>query len=102
MSQEKKLMNKEIEKIERKLKKALDKEKKIKQELENLTLEQEVNQEEILQLRKKRRDIAQESTSITDDEAYQLFQALSSKELSVSEAIKALQNKPKNHPEGNN
>ena len=50
-------MNKEIEKIERKLKKALDKEKKIKQELENLTLEQEVNQEEILQLRKKRRDI---------------------------------------------
>ncbi|MCE2141735.1 hypothetical protein GRC93_15055, partial [Streptococcus thermophilus] len=49
-----------------------------------------------------RRDIAQESTLITDDEAYQLFQALSSKELSVSEAIKALQNKPKNHPEGNN
>ena len=95
-------MNKEIEKIERKLKKALDKEKKIKHELENLTLEQEVNQEEILQLRKKRRDIAQESTLITDDEAYQLFQALSSKELSVSEAIKALQNKPKNHPEGNN
>ncbi|AWN67115.1 hypothetical protein LL14B4_12990 (plasmid) [Lactococcus lactis subsp. lactis] len=95
-------MNKEIEKIERKLKKALDKEKKIKQELENLTLEQEVNQEEILQLRKKRRDIAQESTSITDDEAYQLYQALSSKKLSVSEAIKALQNKPSNHPEGNN
>lgn len=95
-------MNKEIEKIERKLKKALDKEKKIKQELENLTLEKEVNQDEISQLRKKRRDIAQESTSITDDEAYQLFQALSSKELSVSEAIKALQNKPKNNPEGNN
>ncbi len=95
-------MNKEIEKIERKLKKALDKEKKIKQELENLTLEQEVNQDEILQLRKKRRDIAQESTSITDDEAYQLYQALSSKKLSVSEAIKALQNKPSNHPEGNN
>ena len=95
-------MNKEIEKIERKLKKALDKENKIKQEIENLTLEQEVNQEEILQLRKKRRDIAQESTSITDDEAYQLYQALSSKKLSVSEAIKALQNKPSNHPEGNN
>lgn len=95
-------MNKEIEKIERKLKKALDKEKKIKQELENLTLEQEVSQDEILQLRKKRRDIAQESTSITDDEAYQLYQALSSKKLSVSEAIKALQNKPSNHPEGNN
>jgi len=84
-------MNKEIEKIERKLNKALDKEKKLKQEIENLTLEQEVNQEEISKLRKKRRDIAQESTAISDDEAYQLFQAL-------SEALKAL---PSNQ-EGNN
>jgi predicted nucleic acid-binding Zn-ribbon protein len=91
-------MNKELEKIERKLNKALDKEKKIKQDLENLTLEQELNQEEISQLRKKRRDIAQESTSITDDEAYQLFQTLSSKKLSISEALKALQK----NQEGNN
>lgn len=91
-------MNKEIEKIERKLNKALDKEKKLKQEIENLTLEQEVNQEEISKLRKKRRDIAQESTAISDDEAYQLFQALSSKKLSVSEALKALQS----NQEGNN
>ncbi|MGX7012612.1 hypothetical protein [Lactococcus cremoris] len=91
-------MNKELEKIERRLKKALDKENKIKQEIENLTLEQEVNQEEISQLRKKRRDIAQETTSITDDEAYQIFQTLSSNKLSVSDALKALQN----NPEGNN
>lgn len=33
-------MNKELEKIERKLNKALDKEKKINQDIENLTLEQ--------------------------------------------------------------
>lgn len=72
-------MNKELEKIERKLNKALDKEKKINQDIENLTLEQELIQEEISKLRKKRRDIAQENTSITDDEAYQLFQTLSSK-----------------------
>lgn len=91
-------MNKEIEKIERKLNKALDKEKKLKQEIENLTLEQEVNQEEISKLRKKRRDIAQESTAISDDEAFQLFQALSAKKLSVSEALKALQS----NQEGNN
>lgn len=91
-------MNKEIEKIERRLNKALDKEKKLKQEIENLTLEQEVNQEEISKLRKKRRDIAQESTAISDDEAFQLFQALSSKKLSVSEALKALQS----NQEGNN
>ncbi|PCS15657.1 hypothetical protein RU92_GL001616 [Lactococcus cremoris subsp. tructae] len=61
-------------------------------------MEQEVNQEEISQLRKKRRDIAQETTSITDDEAYQIFQTLSSNKLSVSDALKALQN----NPEGNN
>lgn len=91
-------MNKEIEKIERRLNKALDKERKLKQEIENLTLEQEVNQEEISKLRKKRRDIAQESTAISDDEAYQLFKALSSKKLSVSEALKALQS----NQEGNN
>ncbi|MCW2280154.1 hypothetical protein [Lactococcus lactis] len=84
-------MNKEIEKIERKLNKFLDKDKKIKQELEKLMLEQEINQEEISKLRKKRRDIAQESTAISDDEAFQLFQALSSKKLSVSEALKVLQ-----------
>lgn len=84
-------MNKEIEKIERKLNKFLDKDKKLKQELEKLMLEQEINQEEISKLRKKRRDIAQESTAISDDEAYQLFQALSSKKLSVSEALKVLQ-----------
>lgn len=84
-------MNKEIEKIERKLNKALDKEEKLKQEIENLTLEREVNQDEISKLRKKRRDIAQESTAISDDEAFQLFQALSAKKLSVSEALKALQ-----------
>ncbi|MEL0453451.1 hypothetical protein AAAQ13_06640 [Lactococcus lactis subsp. lactis] len=84
-------MNKELEKIERKLNKALDKEKKINQDIENLTLEQELIQEEISKLRKKRRDIAQENTSITDDEAYQLFQTLSSKKISISEALKALQ-----------
>lgn len=95
-------MNKELEKIEKKLRKALDKEEKLKKDINSLTFEQEVNQEELLKLRKQRRDIAQESTSITDDEAYQLFQALSSKKLSVSEAIKALQNKQTNHPEGNN
>lgn len=91
-------MNKELEKIERKLKKALDKEKKINQDIENLTLEQELIQEEISKLRKKRRDIAQENTSITDDEAYQLFQTLSSKKISISEALKALQK----NQEGNN
>ncbi|MCU5753978.1 hypothetical protein OBG91_11565 [Lactococcus lactis] len=42
-------------------------------------MEQELIQEEISKHRKKRRDIAQENTSITDDEAYQLFQTLSSK-----------------------
>ena len=94
-------MNKEIERIERKLNKALEKEKKLKQDLENLSLEQELNQEEIIQLRKKRRDIAQETNSISDDEAYQLFQVLSSKKLSVSEALKALQKSA--HPqEGDN
>ncbi|MDG4963955.1 hypothetical protein [Lactococcus lactis] len=91
-------MNKELEKIERKLNKALDKEKKINQDIENLTLEQELIQEEISKLRKKRRDIAQENTSITDDEAYQLFQTLSSKKISISEALKALQK----NQEGNN
>ena len=91
-------MNKEIEKIERKLNKALDKEEKLKQEIENLTLEREVNQDEISKLRKKRRDVAQESTAISDDEAFQLFQALSTKKLSVSEALKALQS----NQEGNN
>ncbi|KST79082.1 hypothetical protein E34_1033 [Lactococcus lactis subsp. lactis] len=91
-------MNKELEKIERKLNKALDKEKKINQDIENLTLEQELIQEEISKLRKKRRDIAQENTSITDDEAYQLFQTLSSKKMSISEALKALQK----NQEGNN
>ena len=91
-------MNKELEKIERKLNKDLDKEKKINQDIENLTLEQELIQEEISKLRKKRRDIAQENTSITDDEAYQLFQTLSSKKISISEALKALQK----NQEGNN
>lgn len=91
-------MNKELEKIERKLNKALDKEKKINQDIENLTVEQELIQEEISKLRKKRRDIAQENTSITDDEAYQLFQTLSSKKISISEALKALQK----NQEGNN
>lgn len=91
-------MNKELEKIERKLNKGLDKEKKINQDIENLTLEQELIQEEISKLRKKRRDIAQENTSITDDEAYQLFQTLSSKKISISEALKALQK----NQEGNN
>jgi predicted nucleic acid-binding Zn-ribbon protein len=91
-------MNKELEKIERKLNKALDKEKKINQDIENLTLEQELIQEEISKHRKKRRDIAQENTSITDDEAYQLFQTLSSKKISISEALKALQK----NQEGNN
>ena len=92
-------MNKELEKIERKLNKALDKEKKINQDIENLTLEQELIQEEISKLQvKKRRDIAQENTSITDDEAYQLFQTLSSKKISTSEALKALQK----NQEGNN
>ncbi|WP_349652098.1 hypothetical protein [Lactococcus lactis] len=91
-------MNKELEKIERKLNKALDKEKKINQDIENLTLEQELIQEEISKLRKKRRDIAQENTSITDDEAYRLFQTLSSKKISISEALKALQK----NQEGNN
>ena len=91
-------MNKELEKIERKLNKALDKEKKINQDIKNLTLEQELIQEEISKLRKKRRDIAQENTSITDDEAYQLFQTLSSKKISISEALKALQK----NQEGNN
>lgn len=91
-------MNKELEKIERKLNKALDKEKKINQDIENLTLEQELIQEEISKLRKKRRDIAQENTSITDDEAYQLFQTLSSKKISIFEALKALQK----NQEGNN
>ncbi|MFK5290639.1 MAG: hypothetical protein ACLT12_01990 [Lactococcus lactis] len=91
-------MNKELEKIERKLNKALDKEKKINQDIENITLEQELIQEEISKLRKKRRDIAQENTSITDDEAYQLFQTLSSKKISISEALKALQK----NQEGNN
>lgn len=91
-------MNKELEKIERKLNKALDKEKKINQDIENLTLEQELIQEEISKLRKKRRDTAQENTSITDDEAYQLFQTLSSKKISISEALKALQK----NQEGNN
>ncbi len=88
-------MNKELEKIERK---PLDKEKKINQDIENITLEQELIQEEISKLRKKRRDIAQENTSITDDEAYQLFQTLSSKKISISEALKALQK----NQEGNN
>lgn len=91
-------MNKELEKIERKLNKALDKEKKINQDIENITLEQELIQEEISKLRKKRRDIAQENTSITDDEAYQLFQTLSSKKISIYEALKALQK----NQEGNN
>ena len=91
-------MNKELEKIERKLNKALYKEKKINQDIENITLEQELIQEEISKLRKKRRDIAQENTSITDDEAYQLFQTLSSKKISISEALKALQK----NQEGNN